>query len=436
MNGSEPNSKTYLFFLIFGRLSLTLQKLKSKPFHIVLLKGFMRLLQYTIGILALPFATLCHFLGYRVAVVFAERIGHLAIEPDCLIREIRNGSLSLNQKKIFLLLPYNRCANRHLAGYWDEIFRVVCSTPLCWLFQAVSICKVMRVDTRRYTDITKSAESYRIYGAWGSNPSVLQLTERDEAIWIQKKEELGIPPDAWIVTLHCRTRGFSLVDDDIQDHRNASIHNYSLAIDEIVKRGGWVVRVGDSNMPPLSLKPRIIDYAHSPLKSDELDVILIAKSRFFLGTSSGLGCVATVFGVPCAVANLSPLSVLWFTKKDICLHKKIVDTDGKLIPICEIFKLKISNLFRLEDFNSFNVQVIENDKFEIHDLTKDMLEVLEKPLSLSLARQCSTAFKSFFAPGSHSYYSEAGLSWSNYSKSQVYKCLAKHEIEEDHRHSL
>ena len=49
----------------------------------------------------------------------------------------------------------------------------------------------------------------------------------------------------WFVALHVRERGQSRWRTDIHDIRNADIATYLPAINEVTKRGGWVIRMGD-----------------------------------------------------------------------------------------------------------------------------------------------------------------------------------------------
>src|SRR5256885_8476241 len=59
------------------------------------------------------------------------------------------------------------------------------------------------------------------------------------------------------------------------------------AVQEITRRGGWVVRLGDPTMEPFPPTPAVIDYAHSRLKSPATDVFLCGACRFFIGVASG-----------------------------------------------------------------------------------------------------------------------------------------------------
>ena len=96
-----------------------------------------------------------------------------------------------------------------------------------------------------------------------------------------------MPPDAWFVALHVRESGFwKSLDTKFPNNRSADIATYLPAIREITRRGGWVIRVGDAEMGALPPMEHVIDYAHSPAKSDWMDVFLYGGCRFFIGGPS------------------------------------------------------------------------------------------------------------------------------------------------------
>ena len=200
----------------------------------------------------------------------------------------------------------------------------------------------------------------------------------DERYWTLVSRELGLPKNAWFICVHAREGGYSPIDESIQSYRNCDITNYSSAIDEVIKNGGWVIRLGDCSMSRMLAKNGLIDYAHSYLKSERLDVILCAKAKFILGCSSGLACVGTVFGTPCAITNLVPISNLWFTKNDISIPKSIIDKDSYTpLTIPDILNRKIANYQYTQLYINEGITLVENTNDEILNLTLDMLNKID-----------------------------------------------------------
>lgn len=85
-----------------------------------------------------------------------------------------------------------------------------------------------------------------------------------------------------------------------------------------------MIRMGNPLMPRLPDTEGVIDYAHSPLRSQRFDVFLFAACRFFIGTDSGPLCVPPTFGVPLLATNWSVIGRHPFLRKSLLLPKRYV----------------------------------------------------------------------------------------------------------------
>lgn len=140
----------------------------------------------------------------------------------------------------------------------------------------------------------------------------------------RRRRQMGLPDDAWFVCLHVREPGFHN-DYDIATERNANIINYIGAIEEITRRGGWVVRMGDATMTKLPTMERVIDYPFTEAKSDLMDVYLISECSAYIGTMSGILGVAELFQRPIILTNMFSLLFVGMHQKrgDIGLLKHV-----------------------------------------------------------------------------------------------------------------
>ena len=117
----------------------------------------------------------------------------------------------------------------------------------------------------------------------------------------------GVPRGAWFVALHVRDITWKGLNGGMQAIRNADTAAYLPAIAEITGRGGYVVRMGDPDAPPMPPLPNVIDYCRSDMRSDWMgDIFLIARSRFILGSASGPSFVPPLYGVPVVLTNWWP----------------------------------------------------------------------------------------------------------------------------------
>jgi putative glycosyltransferase (TIGR04372 family) len=296
----------------------------------LLLESLPRLLGVLLLLLlwpALPLLWLC-----RVRLVTNHtfwpsftRIGHLAAEPDCFVKESALGWRPAYRG--VLIFPRDRVANPCLLDYWRRYFLVV-SSPF-WA-RVLSPCKWLPglsfpVDAY-VTALNETASGFRIQAAYRNRPAVLELTADHRRRGEARLRELGVPPGAWFVAVHCREGGYDAYDARHAD-RNAAIANYLPALRRIVAQGGWCVRMGDPSMTPLPPLAGVIDYAHHPLRCDWMDIFLCARCRFFLGSASGLAIVANVFGSRACIVNQAlPALCLPYGCGDLLIPKLLHST--------------------------------------------------------------------------------------------------------------
>ena len=315
---------------------------------------------------------------------WVRNVGHMAL-LDFWIKLAKLGWRSWDQR--ILLAPENGTANYCYLDYWRAHYTVVSDPHLYPLVRPFGQALGHRVASLLELPGGKDAYFLEGMGAiqeeWerqGRGP-LLSLTAEDREHGRKVMAELGVPADAWFVSLHVRTPGFHQESDLLhQAHRNADILSYLPAIKEITRRGGWVVRLGDASMPPLPALPGVIDYALSPFKSAAMDVYLLGTCRFFVGVASGLSHLPTTFGVPCVftnwVSNTLPVyssldlflpKLRWSKKEDRCLT-----FDEWLAP--EARALCYSGTKMAEH----DLAVVDNTPEELREVIVEMFERLDE----------------------------------------------------------
>jgi len=187
----------------------------------------------------------------------------------------------------------------------------------------------------------------------------------------------GLPDDGWFVSFHARSGGFrpDSVTSGLTYYRNSSIENYLPAIKAIRERGGWVVRLGDSSMPPLPEMEGAIDYAHADWREDWLDVFFLAQNRFYVGVPSGPNAVAQMFQVPMVCVNWFPFEDWPAPSGTIVIFKRYCRTDdGSGLTVEEMANPPIRGLFSKDAFDAKGIEVIENSPQEILDAVIEMMD--------------------------------------------------------------
>ncbi len=349
-------------------LKRTLHKIIIIPLYFV----------YTIVVFTLGYP-LCKLFNIKFLSVNVRAIGHLCIDVDCYLKE---GILGLRPHyNAVLLASCKYVANAHLLNYWEKHLKIIRSPAVCLLLRPLSEIKSTRYHVHRYSSwIDANAEVYDIQRRYAGKPPLLSLADADSTRGWVLLRELGIPRDAWFVCVHAREDGYAPNGD--QSYRNSDIRDYFPAIRSIIDRGGWVIRVGDPTMKPIPEMERVIDYVHLPIKSDWMDIFLVASCRFFLGCESGLAGVANVFGRPSVTVNNAPLScVLSVCQDDISVPKLVWSTkEERYLSFKEIFSSSVANYRYGEAYDRAALRVVDNMPDDIQGAVIEMLDRIEGKL--------------------------------------------------------
>ncbi|MBE9116865.1 TIGR04372 family glycosyltransferase [Lusitaniella coriacea LEGE 07157] len=308
-------------------------------------------------------------------------IGHIGL----LDYYVKMGLLDRQtHRHTILLTPPNQIVNSCLLDYWKSYIDVV-SEPA--VIQQLSFLKDCSEDV--LAGVTFSdGRTLPYFEAWAiiqkqweaeNRHPLLSLSESHRERGWQALETLGVPRDAWFVCLHVREPGFHKDSKGLyQTFRNANIDTYSLAIQTIVERGGWVIRVGDPSMKPLPPQPQVIDYAHSSIKSDWMDVFLCGACRFYIGTTSGLSHVPPTFGVPCAITNWTPMGIRSAYSADVLLPKLYwSEPEQRYLSFAEVIDPSIGYIQYAPFLIEKGIKPVDNTLEEINALVVEMLERLE-----------------------------------------------------------
>jgi putative glycosyltransferase (TIGR04372 family) len=359
---------------------------------------------FCLWLLLLPLTLILHGLGYRRLTVITGRIGHLAAEVDCFLKAQALGELPV--RRWFLLAPSGQVANAHLMTYWRQRLPVVTHPVACLLLGTMSRWIFLRYDVSHYVlKLGATQDIYRLNADWGGRPPQLALTDEDRTWSRTALAELGIPDGTWFVCIHVREPGFSPADEAAHAHRNGDPAALLPAVAEIVRRGGVCVRMGDPSMSRLTGIPGLIDYAHHPLRSPRMDIVLCARTRFFLGNSSGLALVSSVFGVPSVLVNMIPLSALAVLPVDLATPKLLRDAgDGRLLRFDQILTSPAGDFRYASLFAKAGLVPVENEPEDILAVVCEMIDRLDGRFAVAPEDEAlQRRFMKLFRPGHYSY---------------------------------
>jgi len=313
-----------------------------------------------------------------VRLAHPDRIGHLVLEIDSFLKE--RALAAADGTVPVLLYERETIANPTLLDYWRPHLAMQEVTPaLRARLPALAGVPFEGVPHLLHyvLGMGSSAPCFAIEARWAPRPPLLELRDEHRRRGEAALRTLGIPPDAWFVCVHARESGYAPADDHLHAYRNARIADYVPAMAEIVRRGGWCVRMGDPTMERLAAMPGVVDYAHSPHRSDWLDVFLGASCRFFLGSSSGLFLVATAFGRPTALANLAPMGCAFPQGGAAIGIPKLVRRGGTILPFRAVLGSDAGVLRYADAFAGRGLEHVDSTPDEIRDLAIEMLDRLD-----------------------------------------------------------
>tara|TARA_A100001011_G_C14321973_1_gene851215 strand:- start:1106 stop:2533 length:1428 start_codon:yes stop_codon:yes gene_type:complete len=285
------------------------------------------------------------------------------------------------EKKILIFLHKgSKLRNKTLIKYFSKYLEIVeennLSSDLIKLEKFFKIPSGFLVPLNDQVIFHEFLPSYiNSFHSFSKRKNCFSMTEEDKKIGGELLEKLGIPKGKWFVTIHVREPGYrgENKNNTTEKFRNSSPQNYIKAINYIVSKGGWVVRVGDKSMTKLPKMKNFIDYAHSNFKSEFLDVFLAANSRFCIGTPSGFYAMADYFGVPVLLTNAAMSSQFLSLKKEDLYLPRLIKHKNEFLNFESMFSHPNVWLYSDKLFSQQGLTTIENNENEILEATEEML---------------------------------------------------------------
>ena len=175
-------------------------------------------------------------------------------------------------------------------------------------------------------------------------------------------------------------------DTSYHDYRDCNIDNFKTAVNYLLKKNYFVLRMGKLQKNEMQLKNKnFLDYAFSNYKSDILDVWLMANCEFCISTGTGFDQISRIFNRPVLYLNQIPL-IDWSSYSKSFTHPKF------------LFKKKVGKVSKIEDYLKFsfhrkldykknNLNVIDLSKGEILDCVKEFLKILANNWRVSKSKR-------------------------------------------------
>ena len=344
------------------------------------------MLSVTLQFLGLALAVvpvlLVRALGPVVLIRFARlptsRIGTLAAYPEVYLSERDAGM----HRALDIFVPDKQICNRQLMRMWQRKLHVwSMARPVASLNRWLPGGGKHLVPWR-----TNHPSETRNQGILADTKVHIRFTAQEEERGRAETSALDIRDGAPVVCFHTRDSAYhvSNSDKDTSPHacRDSSIHSCLPAVEELVRRGYYAIRMGSVvNEPINTMNPMIIDYATSA-RSEFLDVYLTANCAFFICSTGGIFRLPMIFRRPCAFINFVPLGTIpTWGPNDLGIPKKLwLREEGRFLKFQEIFNRGLgeveTNFGYGLGYDTEGVDVVDNTPEEITALAVEMDERL------------------------------------------------------------
>lgn len=187
----------------------------------------------------------------------------------------------------------------------------------------------------------------------------------------------GIDTKKRIVTFHVRDNMYHPEQD--LDFRDSSVNELIPALTFLGKKGFNTYRMGSlQNDIDTEIFPKsVINYTEE-FRTEFMDVYLIDRSDFYIGSTSGLWGIPYLFNTPQVNLNHIPFHDATFGKNDIWLPKKLWLIDEKrFMKFSEILSVPRIKMLSNNFYKKNKIEVLDNTSDEIFDAVAEMLDKIE-----------------------------------------------------------
>jgi putative glycosyltransferase (TIGR04372 family) len=190
-------------------------------------------------------------------------------------------------------------------------------------------------------------------------PQQLRLSADDEVYGKGFARNLGLPEGAKFVCLQIRDNAHDAVYSpvglaiDYNNYRNSPVAIFTQAIECLVQRGYWVIRMGKAVDSPLPVEhPMVIDYANLGVRTELADIWLCFNCRFMLSTGSGIDALAAVARKPIVCVDLLAYSdITYFYRNSIVIFKRLrEEATGRVLNLAECLELEAMSYYKSSEF--------------------------------------------------------------------------------------
>lgn len=273
---------------------------------------------------------------------------------------------------------------------------------LALVFRSLRNRTKITYDTSKYQEtLNGPAKEFEIFKK--NNFFLKKLNKNNikdaENILLDKKISLSKK----FVILHVRDNTFKPFDGET--YRSSEISNFKLSVKWLNKNKVQVIRIGNKGMKKSFKLKNFCDLTTIRLTKTEreiLDIYLIARCEFFIGTASGPYLLASIFNKPLITIDTAPLNNVFplARKNSLSIPKLYFDNEKKeYLKFNEILRFNLGDLRLDYQWRKFNLKPRTTSGKEIQDAVKELYKKNKNKSFLTSKLQ--KRFKNKFDPKRH-----------------------------------
>ena len=347
------------------------------------LKKFIKQIVSFISIILLLILKLIQpIVKFRLCIVGFHRYGHLALEPEVFLAEQKQSRRSSwRNLDVWSFGPRNKQANTYLAKMWKKEVFALPSWVVSGLHNAGTSAPFLKLPEAKLS-IRGQAN------ALDTSSAHLAFSESEVHRAERELVKLGIDPQKPYVCLVVRDSGHYASKGDIEsagyDILNFDIDTFIPAAELLVSEGFQVVRMGSGSEKPFSrLSTGVIDYAHSPYRSEFLDVYIAGTCSFAVSTQTGPDAVCMLFRRPVLYVDVTRFSQFFFGMKAATWAPARLMKDGRVLSLSEIINGDIAWFKDPNDFATNGVTQQKSSPEELLQLVQSYVDCMRGKAELT-----------------------------------------------------
>ncbi len=345
--------------------------------------------------ITVPIGIISKLVKFRIIRMRDDRIGHLIGNTQLFISKRESNNNKIN----YICLSSSRPVNNQLVKMFKQRLKII------QISDRIINCKLSQLITTR-------GSLLRIMGAvniMGFDPYDYDSFNKIKPLKFSKKdkikgkillEKMGVNKE--FICFHSRTKKYLddllMTDTSHFNYRDDNIKDYLKSVDYITSKNLFALRMGIEKKPlKFKTNNKVIDYAFK-YRSDFGDVYLAANCKFFLGNTSGISFVASMFNTPVVSVNIIPYAFFPIMKSNLFIPKKIFDKKkNRILTFKEVVERQIIYFTLEEEYKQENLIVINNTPEEILEVVKEMNERIDGTWKTNKEfEELQTQFKKIF----------------------------------------